>query len=165
MDNLVVIATADQPVCFGTAVNFRAAVQGRPYDTFDYQWDFDYDGANFVADITTTDHNVSFEYNYVVPPDFKQVKVIVSAPDGSCSGEETMLVQIRTVSTATLQTVPDPPTICQGDSIDFSGFGFGQPPTSGWQYAWDWEDDGIMDNLEQNPTKVWLDPGIFQTQL
>lgn len=63
--------------------------------------------------------------------------------------------------------VPDftwsPTQICKGETVQFTDATHGGMPP--YTYAWDFDNDGVIDSTDQNPTHVFADKGTYTVKL
>ena len=119
-----------------------------------YAWDFDNDGV-----IDSTEQNP--EYIYTVPGIYT-VNLTVVGPGGSNN-------QVKTDYITVTEPVPAPVaeftgTPVSGDApltVDFTDASTGTISS----YAWDFDNDGVIDSTEQNPEHVYSTAGIYTVNL
>ncbi len=132
-------------VCSGVATDFTDASTGG-VDT--WGWDFNNDG---IVDNTIQNPNYTFPSSGTFP-----VNLEVSV-GGSCSHDTTINVIVNQGSTAIFTST----TGCLGITTDFTDASIGGVDTWGW----DFDNDGIIDNVTQNPSYTFPTAGIFPVNL
>lgn len=129
-------------------VQFTDASSGQPTS---WQWDFENDG--------TVDATVQNPTHTYTTPGTYTVKLV--AANANTSGEKTatdFVLVVGTIDadfTASVQSGVAPLSVTFTDTST-------QSPTS-WQ--WDFDDDGIVDSTDQNPTHVYATPGTYTVKL
>ena len=132
-------------VCNGVATDFTDSSIGG-VDT--WGWDFNNDG---IVDNTTQNPSYTFPSSGTFP-----VNLEVSV-GGSCSHDTTINVTVSQGSTAIFTST----TGCIGVATDFTDASIGGVDT----WAWDFDNDGIVDNTTQNPSYTFPSSGTFPVNL
>ncbi len=141
-------------------VVFESASTG---DITSYEWDFG-DGSTFKSNLSVTrsyGSNISVTHTYATPGAYT-VKFTVTGPDGTSAKIKTDYIiggtdipPLRSEFSGNGQ---------QGDIPLITAF---RDLSSGQIAAWSWdfEDDGVVDSTDQNPTHTYLEPGNYTVSL
>ncbi|MCB9335882.1 MAG: PKD domain-containing protein [Flavobacteriales bacterium] len=132
-------------VCQGVATNFTDA-SSVGVDT--WGWDFDNDG---TIDDVTQNPSYTFPSSGTFP-----VNLEVSI-GGNCSHDTTINVTVNQGSTADFSAT----TVCLGIATDFTDVSVGGVDTWGW----DFDNDGVVDDVTQNPSYTFPSAGTFSVNL
>ncbi|MBE7556839.1 MAG: PKD domain-containing protein [Anaerolineales bacterium] len=140
VSNVAPIANAgpDQTVNEGDPVTFDGSGSSDPgmNDTLSYEWDFDYDGANFTVDDTS---GPNLTTSYPNGPSTVTVALRVTDNDGDVSTVDTLQVMVNNVPPiANASANPNP--VDEGSPVIFDGSGSSDPGGDPLTYAWDFGD-------------------------
>ena len=143
----------DHTIDEGDSITFSAVITDPGSDTFTYEWDFNSDS---VIDSTVENPTHIFSDNGVYI-----VTLTVTDDDGG-KGNRSSIVTVNNVA-PTVDIGPDQ-TINEGESISFSAI-ITDPGSDTFTYAWDFNNDGMIDSTISNPTNTFLTPGTYLVTL
>lgn len=135
-------------ICTGETVSFtdQSTVTGSGLISA-WEWDFDGDG-----NVDNTNQNPNFQYNTA-----GTYNVNLNVITQGCSDDTTMQIIVNQTPTANFES----PEVCLGLTSVFTDVSLGTPST----WAWDFDNDGNVDESIQNPTFTYSSTGTFPVKL
>jgi PKD repeat protein len=137
----------------GTApltVNFSDLSSGSPTS---WAWDFDNNGV-----VDSTVQNPSFMY---ANPGSYTVKLTVSNANGSNAKTKTGYISVTSAAGPTADFSATPTSGTAPLTVNFSDLSSGSPTS----WAWDFDNNGVVDSTVQNPSFVYANPGSYTVKL
>lgn len=132
-------------VCFGSATTFTD-LSSTGVDS--WEWDFNNDG---IVD------NTSQNPNYNFPSSGTYLVTLQVAIGGNCAHDTSINISVNNLALANFSV----PQTCQNDTVFFTDLS--SSGVDSWN--WDFDNDGVVDNTNQNPTNTFPGAGSYLVNL